>query len=189
MVIIVGLRFVVIISGVSTVCIWHLISYKLNKPPSFEPVKFYQRTRSHPCLAQQYNPVNPTDKMKFVCTYIGLVICISAVQSAAGFEYYQGQDEGFVPVATLDSDSAMRENDKEYMVKKTANLVDLFYETGFPKRVAKFVRISSSFLKNSSTSDPTINEIFGEFFVIITTKYKAVNTTSNPAILNLVKSK
>lgn len=103
--------------------------------------------------------------MKFSCAYLGVLTVVgcvaisAAAASSIGFDHHQG--DGFVPVATVDSESLMQANDKEYLAKKTANLVDLFYESGFPKRIAKFARITGALLENN-TNDPTVNEIFGK---------------------------
>lgn len=90
-----------------------------------------------------------------------LVICASA--SAIGYDHEQDQDR-FEPVHTVDRESVMQANDKEYLMKNTANLVDLFYETGIPRRIAKVVR--GAIMENRS-DDPMmkqVNEIFGEFW-------------------------
>lgn len=91
-----------------------------------------------------------------------LFVCSVAISLAAASSIGYEQRDAFVPVATIDSDAAMRASDKEYLVKKTANLVDLFYETGFPKRIAKFVKIGGALLENNASNDPMVNEIFGE---------------------------
>lgn len=104
--------------------------------------------------------------MQFLNISVG--VCIAALvvlkgaAAASSFGYDHSSRDAFVPVATIDSDALMRANDKEYLMKKTANLVDLFYETGFPKRIAKFVKISGALLENNPSNDPMVNEIFGK---------------------------
>lgn len=103
--------------------------------------------------------------MKIPCAIIVLMAYVMANRGRAAASIISDKHnsrDAFVPVTTIDRDALMRANDKEYLVKKTENLVDLFYETGFPKRIAKFVRISGALLENNSPSDPTINEIFGK---------------------------
>ena len=104
--------------------------------------------------------------MAFSCSFLRVLIAVVVLVSAAAasrIDYEQQQQHGgFEPVTTVDTDALMRANDKEYLVKKTANLVDLFYETGYPKRIAKFVRMSGALLDANTSSDPMVNEIFGE---------------------------
>lgn len=100
----------------------------------------------------------------FTCAvaFTGVFVLVAISGTVASSIAYDHGRDGFVPVATIDSDAVMRENDKEYLVKKTANLVDLFYETGFPKRIAKFVKIGGALLENNTSNDPMVNEIFGK---------------------------
>lgn len=100
--------------------------------------------------------------MQFLNMSIGVYIAALVALSGAAAAYDHSSRDAFVPVGTIDSDALMRANDKEYLMKKTANLVDLFYETGFPKRIAKFVKISGALLENNSSNDPMVNEIFGK---------------------------
>lgn len=100
------------------------------------------------------------------CAYIGVLtmgcVVLSVAASSIAYDNHQYHHrDGFEPVATIDREALMQANDKEYLAKKTANLVDLFYETGFPKRIAKFARLTGALLENN-TNDSTINEIFGK---------------------------
>lgn len=103
--------------------------------------------------------------MKVFYGFIASFVIVSATASASSIAYEQSHEDRFEPVATIDSESLMQANDKEYLVQKTANLVDLFYETGIPKRIAKLVRVSGVALDNNRSNDPMfteVNEIFGK---------------------------
>lgn len=102
--------------------------------------------------------------MKVFYGFIASLVIVSATASASSIAYEQSHEDRFEPVATIDSESLMQANDKEYLVQKTSNLVDLFYETGIPKRIAKLVRVTGLGLDNRS-NDPMfseVNEIFGK---------------------------
>lgn len=115
--------------------------------------------------------------MQFSCLILGVFIvgCVAlSAASSVGYSHVEDVDR-FEPVATIDSESVMQANDKEYLVKKTANLVDLFYETGIPKRIARLVRFGGAFLENRS-GDGTfseMNEIFGKSHIAIK-KYRSI---------------
>lgn len=102
--------------------------------------------------------------MNLSSAFVGLVVAACVVLSAASSIGYDAQDT-YEPVVTMDSEMLMKASDKEYLEKKTANFVDLFYETGIPRRISKFIRQSGQSFLDNQTNDPTmndVNEMFGK---------------------------
>lgn len=96
----------------------------------------------------------------FACICIVIAACV--VLSAASSIGYDPR-EAYEPVVTVDTESLMKASDKEYLEKKTANFVDLFYETGIPRRISKFIRQSGQSLLENRTNDPMMNDVHEMF--------------------------
>lgn len=69
--------------------------------------------------------------------------------------------------STTSTHPVQMDTDKEYLVKKTSNFVELFYETGIPMRIAKFLRASETELagKENETLMKDVESIFGELIL------------------------